>query len=433
MKNKNMDQSQETRPKFMVIGVGGSGCNTIHRLYKQSNDFLSFQEENIKILGLNTDQQSLQFISKDTNIVTIQLGSDGLGAGSNPEVGRMAAENTIDEIQSHIEGTDIIILVTALGGGTGTGASPVIADLARKMGILVISVAITPFSFEGKKKKQTAKEGLEILRKKSDTTFVISNDKSFQITNVNTSLEEIYEKIDEIPLGIIASSIRMLRYPDIMNVDFADFRRVIENCNDGDLGLVGFGEATGSECGKKAVEMALNISILENYYYLKDATKVLVHIISYGLPLTLMELEKIIKLLEIHPDALMKIGVTILEESNEKKNKINSSILEQISHQEEQKIKIVFFATGFNKNRERDISYEESLTEEISKEKNLNENILNNFNSNFLEKEISLDNDIHNIDSFKNSIEENNVENNEKKPKFSISFFENLKKKLSNF
>lgn len=364
IKNKN-HLYEEDRPRFVIIGVGGSGCNTIYRMYQEANDFFKFDTINhggdnknlhhgVKILGLNTDQQSLKSISNGTYIETIQLGLDGLGAGSNPENGRIAAEHNAAEIQATIEDADIVIIVAGFGGGTGTGAAPFIAELAKKMGKLVLGFITKPFFFEGIKKLQTAQNGLKLFVAKADTTIVLSNQLLFSVTNSNTSLSDAYLMIDKVSIELVKSLVRMLKFADLMNLDFADFKKATQNPEEGGLGVVGFGEATGVECGKRAVEMALSVPLFEpintdnTKTELHGASHILIHIVSEGAPITLSALEGIVTSLTkgTHKEVSIKVGVTVLENSN---NKQNDSFL-NITEPSEQKIKIVFIATGFKNN-----------------------------------------------------------------------------------
>lgn len=383
MIKKIHDTYDETRPRFVIIGIGGSGCNTVHRIYKETQNFFNFHMRNakdfhedasqsghrgyqsgsnwndnfytqgVKILGLNTDQQSLKLISRNTNIQTIQLGSNGLGAGSLPEMARMAAEESAAEIQEAIKDADVVVIVAGFGGGTGTGASPVVAEIARRMGILVIGFVHKPFNFEGRQKLKRAQEGLENFISKADTTIVLSNELLFSVTNAATTLAEAYLMLDKLCIEILKSLISMLKRADMMNIDFADFERATQNVDEGGLGMVGFGEATGADAGKKAVEMALSVPLFEpvvsnsSVISIQGASNILIHIVSEGAPITLSGVESIVTSLTkgIHDDASIKIGVTVLEEPEDTRT-TNDSFL-NISEPKEQKIKIVFIATGF--------------------------------------------------------------------------------------
>lgn len=360
----------DERPRFVIIGVGGSGCNTIRRIYEEANNVLKFGTRGIDLVMSNTDYQSLQSNSRveiqtdDGEIITepinaikvIQLGEDGLGAGSNVEVGAAAARDSAEEIYNSIERADIVIVVAGFGGGTGTGAAPVIADMAKKMGKVVLGFITTPFRFEGRKKLEIARGGLDNFIKAADTTIGLSNQALFSVVNTNTPLSEAYYIIDNVVIQLIESLVRMLKHPDLMNLDFADFKKATQQ-EEGGIGLVGFGSATGPDCDKKAVEMALAAPLFEainsdeNIPRLHGATNLLIHVISNG-SIALNKLENIVTALtrDTHKDASVKVGVTVLDKG--KKNTMDSFVT--IAEPEEESIKIVFIATGFKEKKFKD-------------------------------------------------------------------------------
>jgi cell division protein FtsZ len=419
----------EDRPRFVIMGVGGSGCNTIYRMYQETNGIFDAPgNKGVKIYGLNTDQQSLKYISKDTQIQTIPLGLDGLGAGSNPETGRLAAEYSAAEIQAAIEDTDIVIIVAGFGGGTGTGAAPFIAELAKKMGKLVLGFITKPFFFEGIKKLNTAQEGLKLFIEKADTTIVLSNQLLFSVTNANTSLSDAYLMIDKVSIELVISLIEMLKGIAMMNVDFADFKKATQNTEEGALGIVGFGEATGADCGKRAVEMALSVPLFEPInaenvgIELQGASHILIHIVSEGAQITLSALESIVTSLTkgASKDASIKVGVTVSEHYPKSNN--NESFL-NMNESYEQKIKIVFIATGFKQNKASE------------------ENISNKYDLNldFQQVDIKHDFNVYENTSFLNSnmkkLEEEGEallkpEENKKKP-FNSSFLDAIKSRFN--
>ena len=445
----------EDRPRFVIMGVGGAGCNTIYRMYKEtvekynedifgdkyedSRD-LKNNKKGVKIFGLNTDQQSLKYISSDTNIQTIQLGLDGLGAGSNPDTGRLAAEYSAQEIQEAIENADIVVIVAGFGGGTGTGAAPFIAELAKKMGKLVIGFITKPFFFEGLKKLNTAQEGLKLFVNKADTTIVLSNQLLFSVTNASTHLNEAYLMIDKVSIELVMSLISMLKGIAMMNVDFADFKKATQNPEEGGLGIVGFGEATGVDAAKRAVEMALSVPLFEPInsgesagMELHGANHILIHIVSEGSPITLSSLENIVTSLTkgINKDASVKVGVNI-----EEKKHINGSFL-NINETEEQKIKIVFIATGFQNKQVKDTSnmlnnkykyMEENLNNEI---KNLNSEIKNELNLEENNSFLKTQNINNEPVKEEQKLFEEKEKANKKKKAFSESFFEAFKSRFN--
>lgn len=413
---KKIQMYDEDRPRFVIIGVGGAGCNTIYRMYKETIEKYNYNifdnnvsnpniKKGVKIFGLNTDQQSLKYISMNTNIETIQLGLDGLGAGSNPDTGRLAAEYSSQEIQEAIEDADILILVAGFGGGTGTGAAPFIAELAKKMGKLVIGFITKPFLFEGLKKLNTAQEGLKSFVAKADTTIVLSNQLLFSVTNSSTSLNDAYLMIDRVSIELVVSLVNMLKGIAMMNVDFADFKKATQNVEEGGLGIVGFGEAVGVDCDKRAVEMALSVPLFEPINNnmndnnpaaaLQGASHILIHIVSEGAPITLSSFENIVSSLTkgANKDASIKAGVTIEERSNK-----NDGFLD-VNDNIEQKIKIVFIATGFQKDIKK--NYNEDIN--VNVKKNVEDAFLNN------SIDFKIKNNEFNFNDENNSFNKNNI------------------------
>lgn len=467
---KKIQIYDEDRPRFVIIGVGGAGCNTIYRMYKETIEKYNYNifdnssqnssvKKGVQIFGLNTDQQSLKYISINTNIPTIQLGLDGLGAGSNPDTGRLAAEYSSQEIQDAIEDADIVVLVAGFGGGTGTGAAPFIAELAKKMGKLVIGFITKPFLFEGLRKLNTAQEGLKSFIAKADTTIVLSNQLLFSVTNSSTSLNDAYLMIDRVSIELVISLINMLKGIAMMNVDFADFKKATQNIDEGSIGIVGFGEAVGLDADKRAVEMALSVPLFEPINnnennpgaVLQGANHILIHIVSEGTPISLSSVENIVSSLTkgVHKDASVKFGVSI--EGNKNKH---DSFLDVQEEMVEQKIKIIFIATGFQKNSSFN---EDSLSTSNNKKNNTPDDFIemkdvefsfNNDNSSFLNLKKDFNNSHSNQKDNKyenngknesyNTNSQNTTDNktspNEKEQKkkvFTTSFLDAVRKKLS--
>ncbi|OED45538.1 hypothetical protein AB836_01440 [Rickettsiales bacterium (ex Bugula neritina AB1)] len=395
---------KKTRPIFSILGVGGGGCSSLHRIissfYNQSSWEDIINVGGIKFIATNTDHQSLY----SCNLVEtcIQLGNDGLGAGSDPEKGKAAAEFSVSEIQKAIEDSDIVIIVSCFGGGTGTGSSPYIANVAKEMGKLVICFIIKPFKCEGDRKMELAEEGIKNIKDVADTIVVFSNQLLFNVINSNTPIIEAYNIADSIITEFIKSFIRILKFPDLMNVDFADFKKATENMG---LAVFGFGEAEGDGCGIKAAEKALSNPLLEpiNNHRLMGAQNVLIHITG-DKRLTLVEIDEIVNYICQYTDksnCCIKIGTTIVENSNPDDNNYSENtgfidITSNSSSSEEKKkfIQVLFIATGFPK--------------DTPQEK---------------EKIINIEND-----SIDNNIEENQEVQEEKKTKTGWSWFFNTNK-----
>jgi len=270
----------EMRPKITVIGVGGGGGNAI-------NNMIAEKLQGAEFLVANTDAQALAMSQAGT---LIQLGAhvtEGLGAGSLPEIGRAAAEESIDEIMDHLRGTHMCFVTAGMGGGTGTGAAPVIAAAARKAGILTVGVVTKPFSFEGKRRMQTANEGIERLRECADTVIVIPNQNLFRIADAKTTFADAFVIADRVLYAGVSCITDLIVKEGLINLDFADVKSVMK-----DMGraMMGTGEASGEGRALLAAEAAIANPLLDEVS-MKGARGVLVSI-SGGLDMTLFEVDE---------------------------------------------------------------------------------------------------------------------------------------------
>ncbi len=243
----------EMRPKITVVGVGGAGGNAI-------NNMIAERLEGVEFLAANTDAQALT-MSKSPRL--IQLGAnvtEGLGAGSMPQVGSAAAEESIDEIMDHLAGTHMCFITAGMGGGTGTGAAPVIAHAARAAGILTVAVVTKPFVFEGKRRMQAAEEGIERLRESADTVIVIPNQNLFRIADAKTTFADAFVMAD----GVLHAGVRcitdLIVKEGLINLDFADVRSVMRNMG---RAMMGTGEASGDGRARSAAEAAIANPLLD--------------------------------------------------------------------------------------------------------------------------------------------------------------------------
>ncbi len=240
--------------RIKVIGVGGAGGNSI-------NDMLSGGFSDIDLVVANTDIQDLV---KSEVEIKVQLGekiTKGLGAGADPEVGRLAAEEDRDKIKSVLANTDLLFITAGLGGGTGTGAAPIIAKIAKELGILTVAVVTKPFTFEGQRRVKNAEEGFAKLEKEVDTIVVIPNDKLFEIAeDRNISLVNAFEEANNVLRIGIRSITDLITTQGLINLDFADVRSTMSNSG---IAMLGFGYAEGEDRAKKATEKALSSPLLE--------------------------------------------------------------------------------------------------------------------------------------------------------------------------
>ncbi|GLQ56521.1 cell division protein FtsZ [Devosia nitrariae] len=237
----------ELKPRITVIGVGGGGGNAVNNMIAQNLEGAEF-------LVANTDAQALAMSKAPRRI---QLGArmtEGLGAGSLPEVGRAAAEESLDEIMDHLAGTHMCFVTAGMGGGTGTGAAPVIAGAAREAGILTVAVVTKPFEFEGKHRMRSAEEGIERLRERADTVIVIPNQNLFRIANTKTTFADAFAMADRVLYAGVGCVTDLIVKEGLINLDFADVRAVMR-----DMGraMMGTGEASGEDRARAAAEAAI--------------------------------------------------------------------------------------------------------------------------------------------------------------------------------
>ncbi|MDR1066180.1 MAG: cell division protein FtsZ, partial [Clostridiales bacterium] len=258
--------SQSSGAKLKVIGVGGGGNNAVDRM-------IADNVESIDFISVNTDHQALDRSKAPTRI---QLGSKltrGLGAGGNPEVGQKAAEETRDEIKDAIEGADMLFITAGMGGGTGTGAAPIIASVAHEMGILTVGVVTKPFAFEGKPRMRNAINGITELKKYVDTLVVIPNQKLLEIIDKTTSIIDAFKKADEVLRQGVQGISDLISKPGMINLDFADVHTVMSQKG---IAHMGVGRASGKNTTETAAEIAIKSPLLETS--IEGATSVLISI-----------------------------------------------------------------------------------------------------------------------------------------------------------
>lgn len=293
--------------KILVIGVGGGGCNAVNRMIASGLKSASF-------IAANTDKQALM-LSKAT--VQIQLGeklTKGLGAGADPEVGRKAAEESRAQICEKLRGVDLVFITAGMGGGTGTGAAPIIASIAREMGILTIAVVTKPFEFEGRTRAANAELGIKNLSKSVDTLVVIPNDRLLSIAPKGTSIVDAFKYADEVLRQGIQGISDLIATPSLINLDFADVRTVMKNRG---LAHMGIGEGKGEKRHEMAVRQAIASPLLETSI---NGAKAVIINIKGGFDLTLEEVNDAVNLVKevVSPDANTIFGATIDENYNDR-------------------------------------------------------------------------------------------------------------------
>ena len=284
-----------------VVGVGGGGGNAVRHMIENNVDGVDF-------ICANTDSQALADIDAKT---VLQLGTGitkGLGAGANPDIGRAAAMEDRDRIADALHGADMVFVTAGMGGGTGTGGAPIVAEVAREMGILTVAVVTRPFIFEGKKRIKIADEGLRELQQHCDSLITIPNEKLLEVLGKNTSLLDAFKEANDVLLGAVQGIADLIIRPGMINVDFADVRTVMAEMGSA---MMGTGQASGENRAREAAERAINSPLLDDIN-LSGARGVLVNITA-GLDLSLGEFSEVGDTIEEYAseDATVVVGTVI--------------------------------------------------------------------------------------------------------------------------
>ncbi len=236
-----------------VIGCGGGGSNAVNRM-------IAAGLRGVQFIALNTDAQALQLSDATVKIQVGQKLTKGLGAGSNPEIGQRSAEESREDIRQALEGADMVFITAGMGGGTGTGAAPVVAEIAKELDALTVGVVTKPFSFEGRRRAAQAEKGIELLRTKVDTLITIPNDRLLQVVDKRTSMVEAFRIADDVLRQGVQGISDLITVPGLINLDFADVRAIMTNAGSA---LMGIGQATGEDRAVKAAKQAISSPLLE--------------------------------------------------------------------------------------------------------------------------------------------------------------------------
>ena len=248
-----MSNEAESSAKIIVIGVGGAGNNAVNRMVEEAIGGVEF-------IGVNTDKQALTLCKAPTVIQIGEKLTKGLGAGAKPEIGEKAAEESIEEIRQAIQGADMVFVTCGMGGGTGTGAAPVVAGVAKEMGILTVGVVTKPFRFEAKTRMSNALSGIEKLKENVDTLIIIPNDRLLEIVDRRTTMPEALKKADEVLQQAVQGITDLINLPALINLDFADVQTVMI---DKGVAHIGIGEGKGDDKAMDAVQQAVSSPLLE--------------------------------------------------------------------------------------------------------------------------------------------------------------------------
>ncbi len=302
------DQPHNQGAKIKVIGVGGAGCNAV-------NTMIASKLESVDFIVANTDRQALENSRSPNKIQLGEAMTKGLGAGANPNVGKDAALEDIEKIKQNLEAPDMVFIAAGMGGGTGTGAAPVIAEAAKSMGALTVGVVTKPFTFEGKQRARIAESGLEELEQHVDSLIVIPNQKLFTIAEKKTTLLEGFKMADEVLLHAIKSISDLINVPGLINLDFADVKTIMSDMG---MAFMGIGVHSGENRAAEAARKAISNPLLDDIS-IKGAQGMLINITGSS-SLSFLDLEEATNFIreEAHEDANIIFGAAIDETMAEK-------------------------------------------------------------------------------------------------------------------
>lgn len=306
--------------RMKVVGVGGGGGNAVNRMIREDL-------EGVEFITVNTDAQALLQNMSGTKVQIGKKLTRGLGAGARPEIGRMAMEESRDEVAKAIEGADLVFVTAGMGGGTGTGAAPIVGEMAREIGALTIAIVTKPFSFEGKKRMRQAEEGLEQLKASVDTVIVVPNERLLSVVGRGTTFKDALKKADEVLLNATRGISDLIRVTGEVNVDFADVRSIMSNRG---TALMGTGFGTGESRAMEAAQEAISSPLLDNIS-INGATGVLINITG-GMDLAL--------------DEVTTISSIIQEAAGEEAEIIFGAVHDTNLSEE---VRVTVIATGFDK------------------------------------------------------------------------------------
>jgi cell division protein FtsZ len=301
--NLQLPKKPYLKPSITVFGVGGAGGNAV-------NNMISANLEGINFVVANTDAQALEHSLSEQHIQLGESITQGLGAGSYPEVGRASAEESTEEVLDHLQGSNMVFVTAGMGGGTGTGAAPVVARLAREQGILTVAVVTKPFHFEGSHRMRVAEQGIEELQKYVDTLIIIPNQNLFRVADKSTTFKDAFKMADDVLRQGVQGITDLMVMPGLINLDFADIRSVMSEMG---KAMMGTGQAQGDGRAIQAAEAAISNPLLDNVS-MKGAKGVLINITG-GADLTLFEVDEAANRIrdEVDPDANIIFGSTFDE------------------------------------------------------------------------------------------------------------------------
>lgn len=296
----NPNPNAESFARIKVVGVGGGGCNAVNRMIEEGLSGIEF-------ITVNTDAQALLLSKAPTRVRVGEKVTRGLGAGGDPEMGRKAAEESAEELYEVLRGSDMVFVTSGLGGGTGTGAAPIVAQIAKEVGALTIGVVTRPFTFEGSRRQKSAEDGISKLKEHADTLIVIPNDRLLQIVDKRASLQEAFRTADDVLRQGIQGISELITVPGLINLDFADVRAIM---SEGGAALMAVGRASGEDRARIAAEMAISSQLLDITI---DGARGILFNVTGGSGLTLFEVNQAAAIIKetAHPDVNLIFGAVI--------------------------------------------------------------------------------------------------------------------------
>lgn len=290
----------ESFARIKVIGVGGGGSNAVNRMIEEGLSGIEF-------VAVNTDAQALLLSNAATRVRIGDKSTRGLGAGGNPEMGQKAAEESTEDLYNVLRGSDMVFIAAGIGGGTGTGAAPVIAQVAKEIGALTIGVVTRPFTFEGARRSKVAGEGIAKLKEEVDTLIVIPNDRLLQLADKRASLQDAFKLADDVLRQGIQGISELITVPGLINLDFADVRTIM---SEGGAALMAVGRASGEERAREAAEQAISSNLLDITI---DGARGILFNVTGGSDLSLFEVNQAAAIIKetAHPDVNLIFGAVI--------------------------------------------------------------------------------------------------------------------------
>ncbi len=290
----------ESFARIRVVGVGGGGCNAVNRMIEEGL-------QGVEFVAVNTDAQALMLSKAPTRVRIGEKLTRGLGSGGDPEVGRKATEESAEELYTVLKGSDMVFITAGMGGGTGTGGAPVVAQIAKEIGALTIGVVTRPFNFEGARRIQAAEAGITRLKEKADTLIVIPNDRLLQLVDKRANLEQAFRVADDVLRQGVQGISELITVPGLINLDFADVRTIM---SEGGAALMAVGEARGEDAARIAAEQAISSQLLDITI---DGARGILFNVTGGPDLTLFEVNQAAAIIKetAHPDVNLIFGAVI--------------------------------------------------------------------------------------------------------------------------